>query len=291
MPKRKTLAAAALGAALLLPLSACSSGGTTDGGSGNGGSIVENLKLTAAEMILKSSEKTANTDTFKATMVLDSDAMKMTASIQTQLKPSLLMGMEYTDVKVGDIPGLPAGADTSQSANMFKDLKAVVDEKAFYIHMPSLSQLTGGKPWLKMETGGKDDLGLGSVLKQAQQYSPAEQTKMMTSSPDVQQVGEEQVGGVKTVHYKGTMTLDTALAKLDPQAQKDLKELQSAAGAGTISFDIWIGADDQLPYKMISKTDSAVGAITSTMVYSDYGKPVTITVPPADQVGDFKIPS
>lgn len=275
--KRRTLLAAA-GIALVLPLSACSS--TSEGNKNPGGSganPVEALQLTAVQAVAKASEKSASADTFKATISVEGPA-KLQATTQTQLKPTFMQSLDYQSIAAGGTGGLGG-------------MKAVITTDTVYINMPQLSKLAGDKPWIKWKLDGEDSLGLGSLLKQADQYSPAEQTKMLTSSGDVKQVGKEDVGGVPTTRFAGTTDAVAALGKLDPETRAKLEELYKSGGITTIAFDVWIGDADQLPYKLVSNVTTSQGKVSTTMTFTDYGKPVTIQVPPADQVGDFKLPA
>jgi hypothetical protein len=54
----------------------------------------------------------------------------------------------------------------------------------------------------------------------------------------------------------------------------------------TETIDLWV-ASDGLPVRVSVSSNSANGAVKADMHLSDWGKPVTITAPPANQVGDI----
>jgi len=61
----------------------------------------------------------------------------------------------------------------------------------------------------------------------------------------------------------------------------------TTTGMENMNFDLWVDGQ-QLPQQMRMKSNqTSEGTLTMTMKYRDYGKPVDITEPPADQVTDF----
>ena len=81
-------------------------------------------------------------------------------------------------------------------------------------------------------------------------------------------VGDETIDGVDTTHYRGRL---------------DLSKLKQLPGAGTQPYDVWIGKDDGYVHRM--RTGYGVGkqSVSMTMTFSDFGKDVSVTVPPQSQ--------
>ncbi|MFG1998904.1 hypothetical protein ACGFNU_07140 [Spirillospora sp. NPDC048911] len=238
------------------------------------------IQLTAAQVLGKAAEKTGQTDTYKADVSVDSQlsqgAMKMHMVMQTRLRPTLAMAINVDSATMGG-QSMPGGGI---------EMRLVGD--AMYMKIPGLSGRNGGKPWARMSLSGMGG-SYDQLLKQAQQQNPAEQTKLFIASKDVREVGTENVGGVPAKHYTGTVSVNEALGKLDAQTRQKMEKTYQQLGTDKIGFDMWV-SDDSLPRKIISKVQTGMGAVNTTMLFSDYGKPVEVAAPPASEVGDFKMP-
>ena len=272
---RRFAAGTAVGATLVLSLTGCL--GDSGGGSAGGG-----LQLTAAQVLEKASQKTGQVDTYKADFTMNvgtqQGGMNMHALGQFRLKPSLAFTMNVDKMSMGG-SSMPIGA-----------IKVVYLDKVIYMKSPQLSQATGGKPWLKMDLGKQaqqSGFNLDALMNQSQQVNPAEQTKMLTASKDVREVGSETINGVKTTHFTGSITVAEAMGKLDAKTRQQLQKVYQQVGAKKIFFDLWADGQ-QLPRKLTTKIDIPQGNTSNTIIYEDYGAPVNVSAPPADQVGDFR---
>lgn len=269
----RATAAAAVGSTLAISLTGC----LGESGDGTNGAI----KLTAADALVKSSQKVGESDTFKAELtVADSGngGTKVNASGQFKLKPTLSFSATLKDFSRGgsSLPG--AGS------------QAILVGNTLYAKVPQLAQLLGGgKPWVKVDlnqVGKRTGFDLSQLSNTVQRINPAEQSKMITGSKDARRVGEESVDGVKTTHYTGSVTVADALNKLDPAAREKVRQWHPNA-SDKLSFDIWVDGKS-LPRKIVSKGAGDAGSnSTITVLYKDYGKSVTVHAPPSDQVGDI----
>ncbi|KAB2350656.1 DUF6612 family protein [Actinomadura rudentiformis] len=273
---RRFAAGTAVATGLALSLTGCL-GGAKD----KAGETGNQIQLSAAQVLGKAAEKTGQTDTFKADVTIDGTmsqgSMKMHMVMQARIRPTLAMAINIDSANMGG-QSMPGGG---------MEMRLVSD--AMYMKIPGLAAQNGGKPWSRMPLsalGGNYD----QLLQQAQQQNPAEQTKLLTGSKDVREVGTENVGGVQTKHYSGTVSLDEALGKLDPQSRQKMEKAYQQLGTQKIGFDVWV-SDDSLPRKIISKVQTGMGAVNTTMLFSDYGKPVEVSAPPASETGEFKMPN
>ena len=193
--------------------------------------------------------------------------------MQVRLRPEPAMKGTVTTTMSG-LDGL--GAQAAQ-----RPTEMVMIGGTIYMKL-NLPQGGGSKPWLKMSLG---DTG-AEALAQAKQYGPAQMAQMLTASPDVHKVGEEVVEGVRTTHYAGTVDSNAGLGALSDKDRQELEKGLEKLGAGKMTIDIWV--DEQgLPRKQIVKADMSLGTVDVTSHFSDYGRPVQVSAPPADQVGDF----
>ncbi|MFD0685663.1 hypothetical protein [Actinomadura fibrosa] len=243
-----------------------------------------NVRLTAAQVLGKTAEKTGSTDSFQADLSMRSTGasdgdVTMTGSMQYRTKPDLAYRMKFDNMTV-------AGKSTG-------GMEQVLVGRTMYMKMPMLSQLGGGasaKPWMKIsldELGRKSGLNIDQLLQQSRQLDPVQNTRMLTASKDAREVGKETVNGVETTHYTGTFRPEDAIAKLPADRQELYRKSLGQSGIDSMAFDLWVDGQ-QLPRKVVMKTgQTAEGATTMTMNYRDFGKPVQVTAPPADQVTDF----
>ncbi|MFC4053017.1 hypothetical protein ACFOY4_25315 [Actinomadura syzygii] len=245
----------------------------------------KNLKLTAAQVLGKAAERTGTADSFKAELSMQVSGsgagdVSATGSMQYRTKPDLAYSMNFDTMTVG---GKSTGG-----------MQQILVGRTMYMKMPMLSQLggaTGAKPWFKIsldDLGKKSGMNLDQLLRQSQQMDPVQNTKMLTASKDVREVGKETVDGVQTTHYTGTYRIEDAIAKLPAEDQETVRKNAGTAGLDGMNFDLWVDGR-QLPRKMAlkSKQTAQAGATNLTMTYRDFGKPVQISAPPESEVTDF----
>jgi hypothetical protein len=163
-----------------------------------------------------------------------------------------------------------------------------------YMHSPlTQGKLPGGKQWLKidvrraLEAKGIDTSGL------VQQSSPADYLRYLrATSGRVERLGSEQVRGVATTHYRGTVDLRRT-PKLDRRSAERLIEL---GGSATMPTEVWIDQHHlvrrmriQLSMKMPPNAGAAAGQqmkIDETVELYNFGPKPRVVAPPADQVFD-----
>src|SRR5690606_28704132 len=276
---RRFVAGVALATRLALSLTGCL------GGAGEKvGEAGENLRLTAAQVLGKAAEKTGQLDSFAADMSMKmtgtgQGTVSFTVQMQYVVNPDLAYAMKFDDMSVGG----------QTMAGMEQRLVG----RTMYMKMPSMPQLGGGnaaKPWLKIsldELGRQSGLNIDQLLQQSQQMDPVQNTKMLTASKDVREVGKETVDGVETTHCTGTYRVEDAVAQLPADQQDAIRKTYGQLGMDDMKFDLWVD-DQQLPRKMAMKSQqTASGVLSMTITYRDFGKPVNIAEPPASQVTDF----
>ena len=113
----------------------------------------------------------------------------------------------------------------------------------------------------------------------------------------------EELNGQQTTHYSARVdTNKIADSQQDPQL-KQLMEMVARSGVNNYPIDIWVN-NDNLPVRFTTKVPQPdvsgvtgkqakapkIGPTTVTITYSDWGKPVQIKAPPANQVGELKLP-
>ncbi|MFA1549196.1 hypothetical protein [Actinomadura chokoriensis] len=278
MNRRLVVAAGGTAVGAALVLSGCNGDGTAN---------TENMKLSAGQALLKTSQQTGQADTFKADLTVTDtgdENGRVHANGQFRLRPELTFSAKLDEFSRNgqSVPGAKG--------------QAIFTGDVLYAKVPQLAQfVSGGKPWLKIDVNQvsqRTGFDVRGLVDQVQKVDPAEQTKMFTGSKDVRRVGTESVDGVRTTHYAGTVTVDDALNRLDAQAREKVgKWLPKDRANGKITFDLWTDGDN-LPRKIVSKANGSQGESGSvTVLYSDYGKSFTVNPPPSDQVGQLSMGS
>ncbi|MFD9464943.1 DUF1396 domain-containing protein [Streptomyces sp. NPDC060027] len=153
-----------------------------------------------------------------------------------------------------------------------------------------------GKSWIKFdmpapgvdrELNSNQPPGGGRADK-----NPATESTFLTGSKNVKKVGTETVDGVKTTHYKGTVTLDEFRASLkgEGRAARATREKSfeqyTDMGIDTLAMDMWVDGDDRIKqFRMRGTADK--GPLDMTITFLDYNKPVTVKAPPAKDTADL----
>lgn len=193
---------------------------------------------------------------------------------------------------VTDAPSLPAAVD---KAKLGQEL--VFDHFVFYLRSPSFAgALKSGKRWIKLDLA-KAGKAAGidfSLLSQARQ-DPSQSLRLLKAvSGDVKKVGDEDVRGVNTTHYKATVDLakypGTLPAKDRAAAQLTVDNLVKRLGSTKSPVEVWIGKDhlvrryvQTLKLKLAGRASS----IKQRIEFYDYGTKVDVVVPSADEVQDL----
>lgn len=124
---------------------------------------------------------------------------------------------------------------------------------------------------------------------QMQNTTPDQGVKALLASGDVKKTGQEDVRGVATTHYSGTVDVAELTAKnseLDAGQLAAFKKQLSDAGITTEKVDIWVDKNDLL-VKKTERGQMKTGELNSTVFYSDYGTKVSVERPPASDSVDF----
>jgi hypothetical protein len=159
------------------------------------------------------------------------------------------------------------------------DVQVVTIGAKSYAKLPA-SQRSGDKPWALVSArstnpaitklvGGIDIANATASLDAISGY--------VSSATSVAPKGSEQVRGAPASRYR--LVVDPARLKGDPQLRQMLQLLGS-----TIPVDLWVDAHDR-PVRLAVDTNVSGQHIAIDIEISKYDAPVTITAPPADQIG------
>jgi hypothetical protein len=157
-----------------------------------------------------------------------------------------------------------------------------------------MSDMSGGKPWMEIKTSDSSNpaaqffTALVSSIQQS--ADPANMIKNIEASGTLTKSDSEQLNGEQTTHYSITVNIDKMIANQTNATMKQLLGLAQQKGLTDYPVDVWLNSSGLPVQTTIDMPSINMGAGASgggliTVTYSNWGAPVTITAPPADQVG------
>ena len=172
-----------------------------------------------------------------------------------------------------------------------------------YMHAPAgLLSKAGGKPWMKVDLNELAKANLGASMDQLTSTTPTDPSQMLSYlqgiSSNITDDGPATIDGTATTHYTAQMNI-ADLAKKENLPADKTAQMQKMFGGQTVPMEIWVDSQNRLRQMTFDQKIDA-GAITGaasgagvgtidmamTMKLADFGVPVNVTVPPADQTGD-----
>ncbi|MFC7826749.1 DUF1396 domain-containing protein [Streptomyces sp. NPDC057375] len=204
---------------------------------------------------------------------------RIKAEAEMQMKPTLAMSMKMT--------ALDQGAEGTAEIRLV--------DKAMYIGGgPEAAKEMDGKRWIKFDlsgTGVDEQMNQMGSASQADK-NPATESTFLTGAKDVEKVGTETVEGVKTTHYKGTVTLADLEKTIGDEGEATREKRQKSLdqyekmGVDKLTMDMWVDGDDRTKqFRM--RADADKGPLDMTFTFLGVNEPVKVTAPPAAEVADL----
>jgi hypothetical protein len=179
------------------------------------------------------------------------------------------------------------------------EIEIILDGTTLYMRLPFLEG-ADLKPWIEIDIEAiaeQEGLDLPS-LQQLGQADPALTfAYLRAASRDTEEVGEEDVRGVETTHYRMTVEL-AKVAEQVPEEQREemraaIQALIEATGLDTVPVEAWIDGDGlirrmDLGYEDVEVGPGKKGDMSMSMELYDYGVAVDVGPPPSDQVMSFE---
>ncbi|WP_184503552.1 DUF1396 domain-containing protein [Streptomyces botrytidirepellens] len=149
-----------------------------------------------------------------------------------------------------------------------------------------------GKRWLaldasELEKRGSGSQGSGSLTGRAK-TNPADESAFLSDADNLRRVGGETIDGVRTTHYRGTVTLEQMRASLEDEKSTTRERRDKAlttyeeAGIDRLNMDMWIDPDSHTK-RFRMRGDADKGRLDVTMTFLDINKPITVQAPPASE--------
>ncbi|OXM52161.1 hypothetical protein [Amycolatopsis alba] len=187
-----------------------------------------------------------------------------------------------------------------------KKLDMLFIDKALYFKLDAAdkAEMKTDKAYLKISADGQDPMSqvLGKMMSKAVKESdPSRILEQVSQAGKIAKSDQVELNGEKTNHYVVEIEAEKAIALIMgdigiPLPAETLNQLNAKLKGKnvTIPTELWLNAD-QLPVQVVSDQTAFVkamgapgdGVAKTTVKYTDWGSPVTIEAPPADQVGDL----
>ncbi|MEA2256228.1 MAG: hypothetical protein QOG35_2273 [Solirubrobacteraceae bacterium] len=172
-------------------------------------------------------------------------------------------------------------------------IRELVDGLTIYLRSDVFERfLPGGKHWLKVdlqELGKKAGIDLGQLQQLGAGTDPTQFLAYLAKTADVRKVGEEDINGSPTTHYRATIDLDKlAAAGGDAKLAESVRQLQKATGIKQIPTDVWIGKDGRVRRQSLDYTSTGATPTRVSFVidFKNYGVPVDVQIPDAGDTVD-----
>lgn len=168
------------------------------------------------------------------------------------------------------------GANTKMSMTMDmmgQQIEVRLIGTTMYMKMPAgMPGADPSKPWMKLDLSGMPGAG------QIENSDPTKMLEtMLAAGAEIKNSEQTELDGQQVTHY--SIEVDTAkmMEKMGGASG------QVPSGMEKMPMEVWINAEN-LPVQV--EVDMA-GQGKMTMKYSDWGSPVTVEEPPADEVGEL----
>ncbi len=183
------------------------------------------------------------------------------------------------------------------------EIEMVYDGLVLYMKFPpAMAEEFGDKPWVKMDTGQmmRESTGVDmSSLAQGSGNPSDALAYLRGAGTATEEIGTETLRGEETTHYRTTIDAEAMIEGADESAREEARKLAEILGDQSIPADVWLDEEGRMrkmsysvdPSKMkLSEPipDEMAGArLEFTFELYDFGTPVDVTIPPADQTTDF----
>ncbi len=189
--------------------------------------------------------------------------------------------------------------DTGASSQLFNG-QEVSDSNAgspvFYLNVPFYSlSIPAAKPWLKFgfATLGRDE-GVGLLeIAELNGTEPGGQLEVIQeSTAKFANLGQDEIDGTPATHYQGQIDLQSLVTRLSGPARSEIASLLLHSNGTAVPYDVWIGAEGfvrRVEVQIPASTGARGLTLGLISDFSDYGKPVYVSLPPAAQVTDLTV--
>jgi hypothetical protein len=154
---------------------------------------------------------------------------------------------------------------------------------------PAFAQsLSRDKQWIELDLAKlarQRGVDLGGLLNASP--TPSNALAYLQGAHDVHKVGDEQVGGDDTTHYRVTADVRRAARKAKGSTRSSLKGVITDAGVKQLPVDVWVDSNGYIRKVRYEEHAGRQQAAQVTIELHDFGARVAIKPPPKETVVDL----
>jgi hypothetical protein len=171
------------------------------------------------------------------------------------------------------------------------EVQMVVRERTLYMQVPeeARSELGVTTPWLSIDTlrAGEAVTGMTSGVGGSNDPGDALAGLRGVAEDGVDEVGTEELRGVRTTHFRADVDLRKAIEESgDVTDREAFERFAEQLGGGTATYDVWLD-DDGLVRKLRFDAPVQGTEVVVTMELYDFGEADLPLVPAAEDVTDI----
>lgn len=167
----------------------------------------------------------------------------------------------------------------STTASGAGNYEVIVDRSNVYLQVPFLPQ---GKRWIVQQLEQPGNVLLSLYLSPANPDVSSLLKGLGAVLSSIEPSGNKSIDGVSTTEYKVVVDPNKVIGRMKVTSQQKQETEQSFGPAHPVL--IWTDSESRLRRVQVQLAFPGVGTMTSIVTYSDFGIPVSISPPPADQV-------
>ncbi|MBO0872161.1 MAG: hypothetical protein J2P19_02090 [Pseudonocardia sp.] len=224
-------------------------------------------------------------------MRLDKTA-KLTLNVAASGKP-------VTDGEVMLLVGSTGSAVRSDqrvyTGSAVSEISIIVLPDQVYFKAPTLLPLPPGKSWARLRPDTSNSM-LQPIVMAAQEtqqnVDPTQRLMQMSGAATIVESAEESLDGARTMRYRARIDLNKAATQVtNPQMKQNVQRLLAlaqATGSSTMDYVLWLDERNRLQRFLVDQPlPGGQGTVKTEARYHDWGQPVDIQPPPADQIADI----
>ncbi|WP_336320658.1 hypothetical protein [Streptomyces lavendofoliae] len=132
--------------------------------------------------------------------------------------------------------------------------------------------------WVRVDTTTLED---GNLVTGGA-TDPAAAAELLRGARDVSYVGEEELAGVRVVHYRGVSDLGRAARAASPQVRGALQAAAKGFARDAVPFDAYLDGEGRLRkvrHQFSFANQGRTVAVSSTTLLYEFGAPVDVRLP------------
>lgn len=184
-----------------------------------------------------------------------------------------------------------------------EELEVVFQGATIYQRLPDAAAAAAGRDWVRIDLDAVGEAvgveGLAELVRSRSSDPSAALQYLRGAAGSVRTVGDEPIRGVRTTWYETTIDVGRAAGGAPAGVARTIRQIEEVFGVSRIPTDVWIDGDGRARRLRQEIDYSAAGGsgrfppgalpqrVDLTVELYDFGVPVSVRAPPADEVADY----